>query len=139
MSLGALAFIVPSVLAAIMEACGDVGGFSMTVSGRANLLDGEDDITNVRALTRLLHSDEQLESLILRLRSGKNILIGSDIGNETLSAHSFIAQPYTIEPSSGGFITAIVPMRCDYAYASAVLEYIAECVGRLFREMLMIE
>ena len=90
-------------------------------------------------LTRLLHSDEQLESLILRLRSGKNILIGSDIGNETLSAHSFIAQPYTIEPSSGGFITAIVPMRCDYAYASAVLEYIAECVGRLFREMLMIE
>lgn len=137
--LGELALLVPSVLAAIMDACSEVGGFSMTVSGRAELLDREDDIANARELTRLLHSDEELEALLLRLRTGKQILIGSETGNETLAQHSFIAKPYTIEPTSGGFISAIVPMRFDYAYADAVLEYIAECAGRLLREMLMIE
>ncbi len=138
-NMGEIAMLVPSVLAAIMDACGEVGGFSMTVAGRANLIDREEDIDIVRGLTRLLHSDEELESLMLRLRSGKQILIGSDTGNEALINHSFIAQPYTIEPASGGFITAILPMRCDYAYASSVLEYTAECVGRLIREILMIE
>ncbi len=138
-SLGEIAMLVPSVLSAIMDACREVGGFSMTVTGRTALLDREDDVLGMRALTQLLHSDEQLETLLLRLRTGKNILIGSETGNEALADHSFIAEPYTIEPTSGGFITAIVPMRYDYAYASAVLQYVAECSGRLLREILMIE
>ena len=137
--MGEIAMLVPSVLAAIMDACGEVGGFSMTVAGRANLIDRAEDIAGVRGLTRLLHSDEELEALLLRLRSGKTILIGSDTGNEALCDYSFIAAPYTIEPTSGGFVTAIVPMRCDYAYASSVLEYTAECVGRIIRETLMID
>lgn len=139
-SMGEIAFLVPSVLAAIMDACSEVSGFSMTVSGRSNLLlDEGNDAAAVRELTRLLHSDEALEALILRLRSGKHILIGSETGSEALAECSFIAEPYTIEPTSGGFLTAIVPMRCDYAYASAVLGYTAQCVGRLLRELLMIE
>ena len=138
--MGEIAFLVPSVLAAIMDACSEVGGFSMTVSGRANLLlDGENDAAALRGLTRLLHSDEELEALLLRLRTGKNILIGSDTGNEALGGYSFVAEPYAIEPTSGGFITAIVPMRYDYAYAVATLEYIAETVGKQMRELLMIE
>ena len=139
-SMGEIAFLVPSVLAAIMDACAEIGGFSMTVSGRDNLLQSSsDDPAQLRGLTKLLHSDEELEALLLRLRGGKHILIGSDTGNEALAQYSFLAQPYTIEPASGGFITAIVEMRCDYAYATAVLEYIAETVGRLMRELLMIE
>ena len=139
-SMGEIAFLVPSVLAAIMDACSEVGGFSMTVAGRATLLQGSsDDPETLRGLTSLLHSDEELEALLLRLRSGKTILIGSDTGNEALAQYSFIAEPYMIEPTSGGFITAIVPMRSDYAYDCAVMEYAAETVGRLMRELLMIE
>lgn len=137
--MGEIALLVPGALAAIMDACADVGGFSMTVSGRTDLLFDEDNISEAKGLMRLLHSDEELESLMLRLRSGKHFLIGSDTGNEALGNYSFIAEPYTIEPTSGGFITAIVPMRFDYAYAQAVLEYTAECVGRTLREILMIE
>ena len=85
------------------------------------------------------YTAEELEALLLRLRTGKNILIGSDTGNEALGGYSFVAEPYAIEPTSGGFITAIVPMRYDYAYAVATLEYIAETVGKQMRELLMIE
>lgn len=137
--MGEIAMLVPSVLAAIMDACGEVGGFSMAVSGRANLIDRAEDIDSVKGLTRLLHSDEELEALMLRLRGGRSVLIGSDTGNEALSDYSFIAMPYIIEPSSGGFISALLPMRCDYAYASSVLEYTAQCVGKIIREILMIE
>lgn len=138
-SLGDIAMLVPSVLCAIMEACREVGGFSMKVEGRAELLDRENDITNIRGLTQLLHSEESLEALLLKLRAGKQILIGSETGNEALIQHCFIAEPYVIEPTSGGFISVIAPMRCDYAYICAVLEYISECTGRLLREILMIE
>lgn len=137
--LGEIALLVPGVLAAIMEACREIGGFSMTVSGRTNLLNEEDSAAKIKELIRLLHSENDLESLMLRLRTGKRFLIGSDTGNNALLEHSIIAEPYTIEPTSGGFITAIVPMRFDYSYAQAVLEYTAECTGRILRELLMIE
>ena len=140
--MGEIAMLVPSVLAAIMDACRDVSGFSMTVSGRAKLLSSlltGGNPEQMRALTTLLHSDEQLESLMFKLRSGQKYLIGADTGMAALRNYSFLAEPYTIEPTSGGFITVIVPMRFDYAYGAAVLGYTAECTGRLMREILMIE
>ena len=138
--MGEIAFLVPSVLSAIMDICREVGGFSMTVTGREKLmLEQNSGISDIRGLTKLLHSDEELESLIMRLRGGKHFLIGSETGSPALGSFSFIASPYNIEPSSGGFISLILPMRCDYAYSAAVLEYTAEITGRLLREMLMIE
>lgn len=138
--MGELAMLVPSVLTAIMEACGGVSGFSMAISGRANLLfNDENDLSSMRALTAFLHSDEALESLILSIRNDRRTIIGSEIGLNALRDYSVLSEPYSIEMSSGGLITAIVPMRSDYAFVTAVLEYTAECVGRLLRNLLMID
>ncbi len=138
--MGELAMLVPSALAAIMEACAGVSGFSMAVSGRVNLMvDSENQPNSFRDLTAFLHSDEDLESLVLSLKDKNRIEIGSEIGYDVLRDHSVISRAYSIEPSSGGLIAAIVPMRTDYAFAISVLEYTAECVGRLLRSLMMIE
>lgn len=138
--MGELAMLVPSVLTAIMEACDGVSSFSMAVSGKVNLLfNDESDFGSMRALTAFLHSDEDMESLVLSLRNSKSIVIGSEIGLNALRDYSVLSQPYSIEMSSGGLIAAIVPMRSDYAFVMSVLEYTAECVGRLLRSLLMID
>ncbi len=138
--LGEVALLVPSVLAAIMDACRDVGEFDIAVSGRERLLhSSENDINELRLLLKFLHSDDSLKSLIMKLRSGSKFLIGSELGGEPLSQFSFAASPYMLEGTSGGFVTVLLPIRYDYAYAEAVLDYISEVTGRLLKEMLMIE
>lgn len=137
--MGELAMLVPSVLGAIMEACSGVSGFSMAVSGRVNLLvSDETNLNAMRTLTAFLHSDESIESLILSIKD-RNIIIGSEIGLNALANYSVLSVPYKIETGSGGLITAVVPMRSDYAYVMSVLEYTAECVSRILKDLLMIE
>lgn len=138
--MGELAMLVPSALAAIMDACADVSNFSLAVSGRVNLLFTDDsDVYSMRELMVFLHSDEALESLIMSIGGKDKIAIGSETGFGALSNYSVITVPYSIETSSGGVITAIVPMRTDYAYVQSVLEYTSECVSRLMRSLLMLE
>lgn len=138
--MGELAMLVPNVLSAIMEACSEVSGFNIAVSGKVNLLFSDDnDLQAMRMLTAFLHSDEALEALIMTLCTDKKIVIGSEIGLNALDNHSIIQKPYSIEHSSGGIITAIVPMRADYAFVLSVLEYTTDCVGRLIRGLLMID
>ena len=138
--MGELAMLVPNVLSAIMEACADVSGFGMAVSGRVNLLvNDETNLYSMKLLTAFLHSDEALESLMLGIKNDKNIIIGSDIGLHALRNYSVVSMPYSIEKGSGGLITAIVPMRSDYAYVVSVIEYTAECVSRLLKTLLMLD
>lgn len=138
--MGELAMLVPSALAAIMEACTGVSSFSLAVSGRANLLfTGDSDVYSMRELMVFLHSDEALESLIMSIGGKDKIVIGSETGFGALVNYSVLSVPYSIEAASGGVITAIVPMRTDYAYAQSVLEYTSECVGGLMRSLLMLE
>lgn len=141
-SLGEIALLVPNVLNAIMNACREVGDFNMVVAGRTRLIDrvhSTADMQELKELTNFLHSDDELQSILLKMRSGKKILVGSQIGSNALANYSFIASQYKIDVSSGGSVAAVVPMRFDYAYASAVLDYIAECVGKILRDILMIE
>ena len=113
---------------------------TIAVSGRERLLhSSENDINELRLLLKFLHSDDSLKSLIMKLRSGSKFLIGSELGGEPLSQFSFAASPYMLEGTSGGFVTVLLPIRYDYAYAEAVLDYISEVTGRLLKEMLMIE
>lgn len=138
--MGELAMLVPDVLAAIMQTCGEVGSFGMTVSGRVNLLFEETaDLMSMRLLTAFLHSDEALESLVIGLNNEQKILIGADTGINALQEHSVLSQPYTVETQSSGLITAIVPMKSDYAYISSIMDYVSECVSGMLRNLLMIE
>ncbi len=138
--LGEIALLVPPVLMAIMEACREVGDFDIAVAGRERLISADETgIDNAAALLKTLHSDEALKSLIMKLRGGNRFLIGSDLGEAALERFSFAAAPYFLEGTNGGFVTALLPMRCDYAYAEAVLEYAADVAGRLLKEMILTE
>lgn len=137
---GELAMLMPSVLAAVMDACEDVRGISVAVAGKLSLLfSKEHDLPSARALMRFLNSDEEIEAFATSLPHEQHIIIGSEIGQTALSDFSVISSPYSIEQSSGGLLIAIAPMRTDYAYISAVLDYTAECVGRLIRDLLMLD
>ena len=138
--MGELAMLVPNVLSAIMEACADVGGFGIAVAGRVNLLvNNETDLDSLKSLTAFLHCEEELESLALKIKNNKSIVIGSEIGYTALNCHSVLSCPYSIEASSGGIIMAISPMRTDYAFIMSVIEYTADCVSRLLKNLLMLD
>ena len=138
--LGEIAMLVPTVLTAIMQACREVGEFDIAVAGREKLISSaENDSDDIRLVMKVLNSDDALKSLIMRLRGGNRFLIGSDLGIASLRKFSFAAAPYLMEGTNGGFITALLPMRCDYAFAGAVLDYVSEVMGHTLKEMLMIE
>ena len=136
--MGELAMLVPNVLGAIMAACSEVCNSGLTVAGRVNLLvDSETDLKSMRKLTSFLHSDESLEALVCVSRH-KEIIIGSEIGFDALSDYSVLSVPYEIESGNKGYITAIVPMRSDYAYVESVAEYTADRVSKLLKNLLQL-
>lgn len=137
--MGELAMLVPSVLAAVMTACREIDGSGIIVEGRVNLLKDYSDPQNTARLLEFLHNDEALEALAGSMRNERSIEIGSDTGFEELRNNSVIACRYSTESSVSGSITAIVPMRTDYAFTLAVLDYTTECVSSLLRSMLMID
>lgn len=137
--MGELAMLVPGVLRAIMDACSEVCGVSMKISGRVNLINGDDsDIMHIRELTEFLHSEEAVESLVGRMKQ-RAVMIGAETGFEALCGQSIFSQPYSIEKGSEGVITAICPMRCDYAYVIGIMEYISDCVSRMLKDLLMVD
>jgi len=136
--MGDLALLVPGALAAIMSACSEIGGFSSTSAGRANVLSGELDSNTLEGLIKLLHSSEAIEALIIGIGNRK-IVVGDEAGIPALNEMSVINEPYNIDTSCSGIISAITPLCCDYAYIVSVLEYAGECVSKLLKQMLSIE
>lgn len=137
---GDMAMLIPNVLAAIMDACAEVQNVSIAVAGKASLFfNGAGDLNTARGLIRFLNSDEEMESFVMGIDPDKRVLIGSEIGNDILEDYCVLNSTYNIEASSGGRISVIAPMRIDYAYVFAVLDYTAECVSRLIRELLMLD
>ena len=82
---------------------------------------------------------DALEALAESIKNSENIAIGTDTGFEELHENSVISYKYNTETSVSGSISAIVPMRTDYAYDAAVLEYTAQCVSGLLKALLMID
>ncbi|MBQ2349089.1 MAG: hypothetical protein II388_12105, partial [Clostridia bacterium] len=136
--MGDLALLVPGALAAIMSACGEIGGFNSTSAGRANVLSGELDSDTLKGLIKLLHSSEAIEALIIGIGSRK-IVVGDESGVPALRDMSVINEPYNIDTSCSGMISAITPLCCDYAYIVSALEYAGECVSKFLKQMLSIE
>lgn len=137
--MGELAMLVPDVLGAIMAVCSEICNSGLTVAGRVNLLvDSENDLAAMRKLTAFLHSEESLEALV-NASKHKEIIIGSEIGIDTLADYSVMSGSYQIEAGSQGYITAIIPMRSDYAYVESVVQYTAERVSRNLKSLLQLE
>lgn len=138
--LGDLAMLIPSVLAAIMDACSEVSGISVAAAGKISLLfSKENDFSTAKALMRFLNSEEEMEKFAMSINPESRVLIGSEIGIGILEDFCVMVSPYSIDRSSGGYLAAISPMRTDYAYILAVLDCAAECVTRLIRELLMLD
>lgn len=137
---GDLAMLIPGVLAAIMDACAEVSGISVAIAGKISLLfSRENDFSTAKSLMRFLNSEEELEMFAMNIKPDSRVLIGSEIGADVLEDFCVITSPYSIEHSSKGYLAAISPMRTDYAYILAVLDYTSECVTRLIRELLMLD
>ena len=82
--MGDLVLLVPSVLAAVMTACREVGGSSIIVEGRTNLIsDGND---NQKDLLRFIHDDDSLEALAERFKRREGIAAVRRIGHGGHSA-----------------------------------------------------
>ncbi len=137
---GDLALLIPSVLAAVYDACKDVSGVNIAVSGKLNLIfsDGHTLLSDA-ALIRFLNDEEELQSFVAGLPCDSAVLIGSDTKVSALEDSGVTCVPYTIQPLNGGIVAAVTPMRVDYAFVLAVLEYSAEYIGVLMRRLLMID
>ena len=136
--MGDLVLLVPSVLAAVMTACHDVGGSKIIVRGRTNFLGGDDNSTQ-KELLRFIHDDDSLEALAEKISRKDGVSIGTDTGFDELCDSSVISCKYNTEASVSGSIALIVPIRTDYAYDMAALEYTAGCVSDMLKTLLMID
>ncbi len=137
---GDLALLIPSVLAAVYQACRDVSGVSVAVSGKLNLIFGDGhSLLSDAALIRFLNDDDELRRFVGQLPANSAVLIGNDTKISALEDSGVTSVPYTIQPLNGGVVAAVTPMRTDYAFVLAVLEYAAEYIGLLMRRLLMID
>ena len=135
--MGDLVLLVPSVLSAVMTACHEAGGSRIIVRGRTNLI--SDGSIDQKELLRFVHDDDSLEALSEKFSRKEGISIGTDTGFDELSDSSVISCKYNTAASVSGSIAAIVPMRTDYAYDTAVIEYTCRCVSDLLKTLLMID
>lgn len=136
-SLGEISILVPSVLAAIMEASQEALQTNIKLNGETNLLFlPEFELSSAKRLFDYLTRRVELAELILSNRNGTRVLVGNESKVPELSGSSVIITHYHINNGSVGSVAIIGPTRMNYSKNITSLEYLAEIVGTLLSEIL---
>lgn len=114
-----------------------LGGRSLIVRGRSNLLSDQDaiaDIERVRSLFDDLEKSKELVQVLDLAKAGDavRIFIGAENPLFSLSGSSLIVAPYmNAERKVVGALGVIGPTRLNYARIIPVVDYTARVVGRV--------
>ena len=138
-SLGQMYVLVGSPLRALLEVARDTMQTDVFLSGQMNLLFyPELEQTGARRVMDFLEQKEELARL-LRQKPGKvAVLIGRECGRPELDDSSLVISRYGVNGQDAGAIAVTGPVRMDYARLTAVLQYLADEVGKMLT-MLMRE
>lgn len=136
---GELAMLMPNVLMAVMESAKEAAQMNVSLRGETSLLFCRDyDLSDVRAVMKLLHSPDDTAKLLLSGGENTEVFIGGESGREELVNSSVITRRYKISGRPAGAVGIIGPVRMDYSRSIGVLEYVSGTVGTLISELLEI-
>ena len=136
-SLGEMSMLMSNVLMAVLDASREAASTSVSIKGQPNLFlipqlasnDGK------RVMELLSHSGE-ISRLLRSAETKASVLIGSETNDPALSNLSIVVSHYAASELCRGALAVIGPVRMDYSKVTAALEYTADKVGELLREML---
>jgi heat-inducible transcriptional repressor len=109
----------------------------LIVHGRANLLEGTDDATQLDRIRELFDDLERKRDLVQLLElteggAGVRVFIGSENKLFSLSGSSLIVSPYmNADRKIIGAVGVIGPTRLNYGRIVPIVDYTAQLVGRL--------
>lgn len=128
--------MMPQVLTAIMDICGEAQVSKLCTYGETKLLfSPEIDPHTARSILSFLSKPEQVGRYLLSQKGHLNIQIGSECFSPDLKTAAVICGRYEIEGEAAGAVALFGPGRMDYAAALGIVAYLSERVGTLLDEM----
>jgi heat-inducible transcriptional repressor len=108
----------------------------VVVTGQANLVDDVQP-AQVRDLLRTLEDKETLIRLLDRTlhAEGLQVFLGAETAMQALSGSSVVAVSYGPEEQPIGALAVIGPMRMNYGKVMSVVDFTADTVTQLLREL----
>jgi heat-inducible transcriptional repressor len=108
----------------------------VVISGQANLLDDVQP-EQIRELLRTLEDKETLIRLLdrTRLAEGLQVFLGAETAMQALVGSSVVAVSYGPEEQPIGALAVIGPMRMNYGKVMSVVDFTADTVTQLLREL----
>jgi heat-inducible transcriptional repressor len=108
----------------------------VVIAGQANLLDDVQP-EQIRDLLRTLEDKETLVRLLDRTRhaEGLQVFLGAETAMQALSGSSVVASSYGPEEQPIGALAVIGPMRMNYGKVMSVVDFTADTVSQLLREL----
>jgi heat-inducible transcriptional repressor len=116
---------------------GDVSRDRLIVHGRANLLEGAEDASQLERIRELFDDLERKRDLVQLLDlteegAGVRVFIGSENKLFSLSGSSLVVSPYmNADRKIIGAVGVIGPTRLNYGRIVPIVDYTAQLVGRL--------
>ncbi len=133
-AMGELFVLAGPALAALREAARETMETDVFLSGQMNLLRYPE--LEHRQIMDLLERKEDL-ALLLRQKSGRvSALIGGESGRPELRGTSLLVARYSVWDHDAGGLAVLGPTRMDYAGITAILQYLAEEVGRMLTQLM---
>ncbi len=136
-SLGEMSMLMSNVLMAVLDAAREAASTNVSIKGQSNLfLIPQLASTDGKRVMELLSHSTELSRLLSSAERRASVLIGSEMNDPALSNVSIVISHYAASEQCTGALAVIGPVRMDYRKVSAALEYTAERVGALLKEML---
>lgn len=136
-SLGEMSMLMSNVLLAVLDAAREAASTSVSIKGQSNLflMPQLESADGKRVMELLGHSGE-LSKLLKSADTKASVLIGSEMNDPALSNLSIVVSHYAASEECIGTLAVIGPVRMNYPKVMAALEFTADKVGVLLREML---
>lgn len=136
-SLGEMAMMMSSALAAVAEAAQDSMRSQVCLNGEVNLLFyPEFGQIGVRRIIDFLSRPEELCSLLENQGGSLRVLIGRESKRPALQNSSVVVSRYAVGGRDAGAIALIGPTRMNYSKILSNMEYLSGTVGRMLTELM---
>lgn len=136
-ALGEVGLVCAPALTAFVELVQESAEAEVLLSGQLNLLRHPDyELERARSLLSFLSQRDLLANMLTAHSGGLRVVLGSESPRPELDGSSIIVTRYSLTGGSDGSIGIIGPLRMDYAATIPRLEYFAQTVSRLLRELM---
>lgn len=136
-ALGEVGLVCAPALTAFVELVQESAEAEVLLSGQLNLLRHPDyELERARSLLSFLSQRDLLAGMLTAHSGGLRVVLGSESPRPELDGSSIIVTRYSLTGGSDGSIGIIGPLRMDYAATIPRLEYFAQTVSRLLRELM---